>query len=111
MTVAYPIPNVVVVDIDVLSSLVVALSFNKLKRGLVITIELDRMDVVAYVANLLEEAGEPRSFFSGVRESDVLSFSCRGRDKFLFAQAVTNSTASELKEIAGRRLTVLSVRK
>jgi hypothetical protein len=67
MTVAYPILNVVVVDIDVLSTLVVALSFDKLKRGLVITVELDRMDVVAYVADLLEKAGEPRSFFGGVR--------------------------------------------
>jgi hypothetical protein len=95
----------------VLSTLIVALSFDKLKRGLVITIELNRIDVVAYVANLLEEAGELRSFFSGVRKSNVLSFSCRGCDKFLFTQAVTNSTASKLKEIARRRLTVLSVRK
>jgi hypothetical protein len=100
MTVAYPIPNIVVVDIDVFSTLVVALSFDKLKRGLVITIELDGMDVVAYVANLLEEAGEPCSFFSSVRKSNVLSFSCRGRDKLLFVQAVTDSTASKLKEIA-----------
>jgi hypothetical protein len=51
----------------VLSTLIVALSFNKLKRGLVITVELNRIDVVAYIADLLEEAGELRSFFSGVR--------------------------------------------
>jgi hypothetical protein len=94
-----------------LSTLVVALSFNKLKRGLVITVELNRIDVVAYIANLLEEADKLRSFFSGVHKSNVLSFSCRGRDKLLFAQVVTNSTASKLKEIARRRLTVLSVRK
>jgi hypothetical protein len=105
----YSILNVVVVDIDVLSALVVTLSFNKLKRGLVVTVELNRIDVVAYVANLLEEAGEPRSFFGGVRKSDVLSFSRRGCNKLLFARAVTNSTASELEEIAGRRLAVLSV--
>jgi hypothetical protein len=95
----------------VLSTLVVALSFNKLKQGLVITVELNRIDVVIYIANLLEEAGELHSFFSGVRKSNVLSFSYRGCNKLLFAQAVTNSTTSKLKEIARRRLTVLSVRK
>jgi hypothetical protein len=58
------------------------------------------MDVVAYIANRLEEAGELRSFFGSVRESNVLSFSRRGRDKLLFARAVTDSTASKLKEIA-----------
>jgi hypothetical protein len=68
----------------VLSTLIVALSFDKLKRGLVITVELNRIDVVAYVANLLEEVGKLRSFFSSVRKSNVLSFSYRGRDKFLF---------------------------
>jgi hypothetical protein len=49
----YPVLNVVVVDINVLSALVVTLSFNKLKRGLVVAIELDWMDVFADVANLL----------------------------------------------------------
>jgi hypothetical protein len=95
----------------VLSTLIVALSFNKLKRGLVITIELNRIDVVTYIANLLEKVGKLRSFFSGVRKSNILSFSCRGCDKLLFTQAVINSTTSKLKEIARRRLTVLSVRK
>jgi hypothetical protein len=41
ITVAYPFLYVVVVDIDVLSTLIVALSFDKLKRGLVITVELN----------------------------------------------------------------------
>jgi hypothetical protein len=50
MTVVYPIFNVVVVDIEVLSALVVTLSFDKLKRWLVIAVELDRMDVVTHVA-------------------------------------------------------------
>jgi hypothetical protein len=96
----YPILNVVVVDINVFSALVVTLSFDKLKRGLVIAVELNRVDVVADVADLLEEAGEPCSFFSSVRESNVLSFSYRGRDKLLFVRAVTDSTTSKLKEIA-----------
>jgi hypothetical protein len=84
----------------VLSTLIVALSFNKLKRGLIITVELNRIDVVAYIANLLEEAGKLYSFFSSVRKSNVLSSSYRGCNKLLFAQAVTNSTTSKLKEIA-----------
>jgi hypothetical protein len=96
----YPILNVVVVDIDVFSALVVTLSFDKLERGLVIAVELDGVDVVADVADLLEEAGELCSFFGSVRESNVLSFCCRGRDKLLFARAVTDSTVSKLKEIA-----------
>jgi hypothetical protein len=97
----YPILNVVVVvDIDVFSALVVTLSLDKLKRGLVVAVELNKIDVVADVANLLEEAGELCSLFSGVRKSDVLSFSCRGRDKLLLAGAVTDSTASKFKEIA-----------
>jgi hypothetical protein len=37
----YSILNIVVVDINVLSALVVTLSFNKLKEGLVIAIELN----------------------------------------------------------------------
>jgi hypothetical protein len=99
ITVAYPILNVVIVNINVLSALIVTLGFNKLKRGLVIVIKLNRIEVIAYIAYLLEEAGKLRSFFSSVRKSNVLSFSCRGRNKFLFARAVIDSTASELKEI------------
>jgi thiamine monophosphate synthase len=105
-----PILDVVVVDIDVFGALVVT-SFDKLKRGLVVAVELDGIDVVADVADLLEEAGEPCSLIGGVRESDLPSCSCRGRDKLLVVRAVTDSTASKFEEIALRRLTVLSVRK
>jgi hypothetical protein len=45
--------NVVVVDIDVFSSLIVALARCKLDRGLVVTVELYRTNVSALVANLL----------------------------------------------------------
>jgi hypothetical protein len=45
--------NVVVVDINMFSSLIVALAYCKLDRGLVITIELYRTNVSALVANLL----------------------------------------------------------
>jgi hypothetical protein len=70
----------VVVDIDVYGALVVTLSFDKLKRGLVVAVELNKIDVVADVADLLKEAGKPCSLFGGVRESNVLSSSCVNRD-------------------------------
>jgi hypothetical protein len=45
--------NVVVVDINVFSSLIVALTYYKLDRKLVITVELYRINVSTLVANLL----------------------------------------------------------
>jgi hypothetical protein len=45
--------NVVVVDINIFSSLIVALTYYKLDRELVITIELYRTNVSTLVANLL----------------------------------------------------------
>jgi hypothetical protein len=92
MTVVYPTIGVVVVDIDVLGALMVAVDSNKLKRGLVAAAEHDGMDVVSRVADLLEEADKSRSFFGGVHESDVLSFSCRGCNKLLFTQAAAGLT-------------------
>jgi hypothetical protein len=96
----YSFIDVVVVDIDVLGTLVVTLSFDKLKRGLADAVELDGMDVVTHVPDLLGRPGEPRSFFDGVRVSDVLSFSRKSRHKLQVTRAVTNSTAGKLEEIA-----------
>jgi hypothetical protein len=107
----YRILDVVVVEIDVFGALVVTPSFDKLKRGLVVAVKLNEIDIVADLVDLLEEVGELCSLIGGVRESDLPSFSCRGRDKLLFARAVTDSTASEFEEIARRKPTVLSVRK
>jgi hypothetical protein len=45
--------NVVVVDINMFSTLIVALARFKLNRGLLITIELYRTNVSALIANLL----------------------------------------------------------
>jgi hypothetical protein len=45
--------NVVVVDINVFSALIVALARYKLDRELVITVELYRTNVSALIANLL----------------------------------------------------------
>jgi hypothetical protein len=45
--------NVVVIDINVFSTLIVALAYYKLDRRLVITIELYRTNVSALIANLL----------------------------------------------------------
>jgi hypothetical protein len=55
LAVIYLILNIIVVDINVFSALIVALTCNKLKRELVITVELNRIDVFAYITNLLEE--------------------------------------------------------
>jgi hypothetical protein len=45
--------NIVVVDFNVFSALVVALTYCKLDRGLVVTIELYRTNVSTLIANLL----------------------------------------------------------
>jgi hypothetical protein len=45
--------NVVIVDINVFSALIVALARYKLDRGLVVTIELYRTNVSTLIANLL----------------------------------------------------------
>jgi hypothetical protein len=45
--------NIVVVDINVFSALIVALTRCKLDRELVVTVELYRTNVSALVANLL----------------------------------------------------------
>jgi hypothetical protein len=45
--------DVVVVDVNVFSALIVALARCKLDRGLVVTVELHRTNVGALVANLL----------------------------------------------------------
>jgi uncharacterized membrane protein required for colicin V production len=45
--------NIVVVDINVFSALIVALTCYKLDRGLVITVELYRTNVSTLIANLL----------------------------------------------------------
>jgi hypothetical protein len=49
LAVVHLIFNVIVVDINVFSALIVALTCNKLERELVITVELNRIDVFAYV--------------------------------------------------------------
>jgi hypothetical protein len=45
--------NVVVVDINMFSTLIVALTYCKLDRELVITVELYRTNVSTLIANLL----------------------------------------------------------
>jgi hypothetical protein len=45
--------NVVVVDVNVFSALIVALAYCKLDRRLVVTVELYRTNISALVANLL----------------------------------------------------------
>jgi hypothetical protein len=75
LAVVHLILNIIVVDINVFSTLIVALTCNKLKRRLVITVEFNRIDVFACVTNLLEELLKLRSFFCGVSKANVLSFS------------------------------------
>jgi ABC-type transporter Mla maintaining outer membrane lipid asymmetry permease subunit MlaE len=75
LAVVHLILNIIVVDINVFSALIVALTCNKLEGGLVVTIELYRIDVFTYVTNLLEELLKLYSFFCSVRKANVLSFS------------------------------------
>ena len=67
--------DVVVVDIDVFSALIVALACCELDRGLVVTVELYRTNIGALIANLLQQAGELGGFFGSVGKADVLGFS------------------------------------
>jgi hypothetical protein len=75
LAVVHLILNVIVVDINVFSALIVALTYNKLERELVVTVEFNRIDVLACVTNLLEKLLKLRSFFCSVRKANVLSFS------------------------------------
>jgi hypothetical protein len=75
LAVVHLILNIIVVDINVFSALIVALTCNKLEGGLVVTIELSRIDVFTYITNLLEELLKLYSFFCSVRKASVLSFS------------------------------------
>jgi hypothetical protein len=59
----------------VFSALIVAFTCNKLERELVITVELNRIDVFAYITNLLEELLKLGSFFYSVCKANILSFS------------------------------------
>jgi ABC-type uncharacterized transport system involved in gliding motility auxiliary subunit len=75
LAVVYLILNIIVIDINMFSALIVALTRNKLERELVITIELNRIDVFTYITNLLEELLKLYSFFYSVRKANVLCFS------------------------------------
>jgi hypothetical protein len=67
--------NIVVVDINVFSTLIVAFACCKLDRGLVVTVELNRAYVVTLVVNLFKQARKLGSFFCSVGKANVLSFS------------------------------------
>jgi hypothetical protein len=101
--------DVVVVNINVFSALIVARACHELDGGQVVAIELDRTEIVAKIANLLQQASKPRSFFGSVRKANVLSFSCRGCNKLLLARAVTDRAASKFEEIARSRSAILRV--
>ena len=83
VTVLDAILDVVVVDIDVFRTLVMALRGHEIYRRLVVAIELDRMGIFAQIANLLEQSGEPCSLLGSVRKANVLSLCRRGSDKTL----------------------------
>ena len=85
--------DVVIVDINVLCTLVVALRGNQVNRRLVVAIELDGMGVFAQVANLLQQSSEPSSLFGGVRKANVLSLCCRGSNETLLTRFVVDSAS------------------
>jgi hypothetical protein len=67
--------SVLVVVVDVLCTLIIAVLVHYVKRWFVIGVELERLKIVALVANLSEETAKPGSLLSGVREGNILSFS------------------------------------
>jgi MFS-type transporter involved in bile tolerance (Atg22 family) len=67
--------SVLVVVVDVLCTLIIAVLADYIKRWLVVGVEFERLKIVALVANLLEETAKPGSLLSGVRKSNILSFS------------------------------------
>jgi hypothetical protein len=75
LAIMHLILNVIVVDINVFSALIVALTCNKLEGGLVVTIKFNRIDIFACVTNLLKELLKLRSFFCSVSKANILSFS------------------------------------
>jgi hypothetical protein len=48
---------------------------DHIKRWLIVGVELERLEIVALVANLLEETAKPGGLLGGVREGNILSFS------------------------------------
>jgi hypothetical protein len=75
LAVIYLILNITVVDINIFSALIVALTYNKLEGELVITIEFNKIDVFTYITNLLEKLLKLYSFFCSVSKTNILSFS------------------------------------
>jgi hypothetical protein len=68
--------NIVVVDINMLTTLAVTLTAEKLVRRFVVAVDKNRTSVVAAVAKLLKEVVEPRSFFCRVRKCYILCLCC-----------------------------------
>jgi hypothetical protein len=101
--------DVVVVNINVFSALMVTLARCELDRGLVVTVELHGTNVGALVANLLQQAGEPGGFFGGVGKADIFGFSGWRSNELLLARAVAYSATSKLEEVARSGFTILSV--
>jgi MFS-type transporter involved in bile tolerance (Atg22 family) len=67
--------SILIVVVDMLCTLIIAVLADYIKCWLIVSIELERLKIVALVANLLEEAAKLGSFLSGVRKGNILSFS------------------------------------
>jgi MFS-type transporter involved in bile tolerance (Atg22 family) len=67
--------SVLIVVVNVLCTLIMAVLADYIKRWLIVSVELERLKIVALVANLLEETVKLGSLLSGVREGNILSFS------------------------------------
>jgi hypothetical protein len=68
--------NIVVVDVNMLTTLAVTFTAEKLNRRFVVAVDKTRASVVAAVAKLLKEAVEPRSFLCRVRKCYILYLYC-----------------------------------
>jgi hypothetical protein len=67
--------NIVVVDINMFSTLIVTLSVHKVNRRLVVAIQLNRLSILAKVSKLSKYAIELGCFLSSIDKSNVLGFS------------------------------------
>jgi MFS-type transporter involved in bile tolerance (Atg22 family) len=67
--------SVLIVVVNVLCTLIIAVLADYIKRWLVVSVEFERLEIVALVANLSEETAKPGGLLGSVRKSNILSFS------------------------------------
>jgi hypothetical protein len=103
--------NIVIVDINMLRTLIITLRGDELNRRLIVAKELKRGDVCAKIIKLAKQLNELGGFLRAERKANVLCLSSWGSNKTLLARLVADSAASEFKEVTIGRLAILRVSK